>query len=139
MKMMMKLFTIVALLAMTASCVTTTTAPSALPEKYNLGNEVKEVKRINAINVSNWDQVDNQALIFTANGSDFFLAVLDRPLEASIANQVIGIVDQKATIVAGFDKFFIRTAKGRQYYLIEKIYELAGRDQAKQMKEKLSK
>jgi hypothetical protein len=139
MKMMMKLFAIVALLAMTASCVTTTTAPAALPEKYNLSNELKAVKKIDAINVSNWDQVDKQSLIFTANGGDFFLAVLDRPLEIDIANQVIGIVDQKSTIIAGYDKFFIRTAKGRQYYLIEKIYELAGRDQAKEMKEKLSK
>jgi hypothetical protein len=139
MKMMMKLFAIVALLAMTASCVTTTTAPAALPEKYNLSNELKAVKKIDAINVSNWDQVDKQSLIFTANGGDFFLAVLDRPLETDIANQVIGIVDQKSTIIAGYDKFFIRTAKGRQYYLIEKIYELAGRDQAKEMKEKLSK
>jgi len=139
MKMTMKLFTIVAILAMTASCVTTTTAPSALPEKYNLSNELKAVKKINAINVTNWDQVDNQALIFTANGSDFFLAILERPLETPIANQVIGIVDQKSTITAGFDKFFIRTAKGRQYYLIEKIYELAGLDQAKQIKDKLSK
>ncbi|NLD38615.1 MAG: hypothetical protein GX654_17275 [Desulfatiglans sp.] len=139
MKMMIKLFAIVALLAMTASCATTTTAPSALPEKYNLSNELKAVKKINAINVSNWDQIDKQALIFTANGGEFFLAVLDRPLETDIASQVIGIVDQKSTITAGFDKFFIRTAKGRQYYLIEKIYVLAGRDQAKEMKEKLSK
>ena len=139
MKLMMKLFAIVALLAMTASCVTTTTTPAALPEKYNLDNELKAVKRIDAINVSNWDQVDKQALIFTANGGEFFLAVLDRPLETDIARQVIGIVDQKSTITAGFDKFFIRAAKGRQYYLIEKIYKLADRDQAKQMKEKLSK
>jgi hypothetical protein len=85
MKMMMKLFTIVALLAMTASCVTTTTTPAALPEKYNL-NELKAAKKINAINVSNWDQVDNQALIFTANGGVFLLVVLERPLETDIDN-----------------------------------------------------
>jgi len=138
MKMMMKLFAIVALLAMTASCVTTT-APAALPEKYNLGNDLKEVRKISAFNVSNWEQVGDQALIFTANGGDFFMAVLDRPLETNIASQVIGIVGQDTDISAGIDKFFIRAAKGRQYYLIEKIYELSGREQAKEIKDKLNK
>jgi hypothetical protein len=138
MKMMMKLFAIVALLAMTASCVTTK-APVALPEKYNLNNELKEVRSITAQNIANWEQVDKQALIFTANGNDVFLAILDRPLETDIAKQVIGIVNQSTTISAGIDKFFIRAAKGRQYYVMEKIYVLNGREQAKEIKDRLSK
>ncbi|NLA75315.1 MAG: hypothetical protein GX846_07590 [Deltaproteobacteria bacterium] len=139
MKLITKLFAIVALLAMSASCVTTTAPSGALPEKYNLGSDFKEVKRISALKVSNWDQVNKPSLISTSNGSDFFLAVLARPLQTDIANQVIGIVDQKSNITAGFDKFFIRTAKGRQYYLIEKLYALSGKEQAKQIKESLGK
>lgn len=138
MKVMMKLFVIVALLAMTASCVTTT-APVAVPEKYNLSNDLKEVKSTTALNIANWEQVDKQSLIFTANGNDIFLAVLGRPLETDIANQVIGIVDPGMNITAGVDKFFIRAAKGRQYYLIKKIYAFNGREQANEIKDKLSK
>jgi hypothetical protein len=138
MKMMMKLFAIVALLAITASCVTTTAPTTALPDKYNL-NELKEVKELKAPKASNWKQVDNYALIFRDYRNDFFLIVLEKPLETSIGNERIGIVEKGQYIYAGIDKFFIKTDKGRDYYIIQKIYKLNGPEQAKQIKERLSK
>jgi hypothetical protein len=137
MKMMMKLFAIVALLAMTASCVTTT-APTALPDKYNL-NELKELKELKSVKASNWIQVDKHALIFRDNRNDFYLIVLDKPLGTSIDYQIVGIVDQSGYVYAGINKFFMKTAKGRDYYVIQKIYKLDGPEQAKQIKERLSK
>ncbi len=137
MKMMMKLFAIVALLAMTASCVTKT-APTALPDKYNL-TDLKEVKKITVLKESDWIKVDNHALIFRDNENNFFLIVLGRPLETSIEKEVVGIIGQGQDVYAGIAKFFIKTNKGRDYYIIQKIYTLDGPEQAKQIKERLSK
>ncbi len=124
---------------MIASCATTTAPVVTLPEKYNLGNELKEVKRAHALNASNWTQVDKQSLTFSANGNKLFLIVLDRPLEADIANKIVGIAQKKTDIYAGVDNFSMWVANNRQHYRIEKIYVLNGPEQAKEIKEKLSK
>lgn len=136
MKMMKKMLSTIVLLITIVSCATTT--PVTLPEKYNLDNDLRSVKQLSAIRVSNWVQVDNQSLIFTANGSKFYLAVLDRPLESNITNQAIGIAGQGNSITAGSDNFLIRDSSGRHYYGIEKIYELKGKEEAKKIKERLS-
>ena len=135
--MKMKMLSVMALLITVVSCVTTT--PITLPEKYNLDTELENVNQLSAVRVSNWEQVDNQSLLFTANGSEYYLAVLDRPLESVITNDVIGLVDSGSSIKARFDKFFVKNSSGRHYYVIEKIYKINGREQAKKIKEQLSK
>lgn len=137
MKMMRKMLSIIVLLVTAVSCAAT--SPIDLPEKYNLDNDLRSVKRISAVSVSNWVQVDNQSFIFTANGNNFYLAILDRPLESPIAHQTIGIADKSLSITAGYDKLHIKGSLGRYFYSIEKIYELDGREQAKKIKDRLSK
>ena len=80
MKIMMKMLSIVALLMMVASCVTTST-PADLPAKYNLDADLQAVTRLPVVRASNWEQVDNQSVMFTANGG-YYLIVLSKPLEA---------------------------------------------------------
>ena len=133
MKLKIKMLTIIALLVTVISCVTTT--PVALPEKYNLDNDLKAVSRVSTVRVSNWDQVDDQSVMFTANGGKCYLLILDRTLEAM--DSKIGLMGNSSSIQAGTDKIYIGSSSNKRFYTIEKIYELDGYDQAKEIKERL--
>ena len=130
--MIKKILSIIVLLVTAVSCAAT--SPTALPEKYNLDNDLQSVKSISAARVSNWVQIDNQSFIFAANGSKFYLAVLDKPLESGIAYDKIGLVDRSLSVTAGYNKIFIKNDSGRRYYTIAKLYELTGKEQAKKIK-----
>ena len=136
MKMMTKMLSIVALLILATSCVSTSVV---LPEKYNLDTDLKAVARISAFKVSSWNQVDNQSVIITANGNEYYLLVLDRPLESDISDSAAGFLKPGSNILSGVDKIFLRNSSGREYYIVSKIYKLDGRMQAKDIKARLSK
>ena len=136
MKEMMKVFSIPVFIIMIMSCATT---PGALPEKYNLDDELEEVKRIFAPKVSSWEEVDIQSVILRANMSDYYLLVLDRPMDTRITGLTIGISSTVSSIKPGFEKIFVEHPWGNQYYTIEKIYRLDGKEQAKEIKERLRK
>ena len=136
MKMMIKMFSAAVLVLMIASCVTTT--PVALPAKYNLDNDLKAVTHISALKVSDWVQVDNQSFIITA-GSEYYLLVLGRPMEPATPDQRVGFTDASSDIRSGIDTIFVRNSSGLEHYVISKIYQLEGREQAEKIKEQLSK
>ncbi len=133
MKLTIKMLTIITLLVTVISCVTTT--PVVLPEKYNLDNDLKAVSRVSTVRVSNWDQVDDQSVMFTANGGKCYLLILDRALEAM--DSKIGLMGNSSSIQAGTDKIYIGSSSNKRFYTIEKIYEFDGYDQAKKIKERL--
>ena len=136
MKAMIKVFSFFVLPIMAVSCATT---PSALPEKYNLDNELEPVKQIYTFTVSSWEDVDIQSVILRTNLSDYYLLVLRRPMDARIEGLSIGISSSISSITPGFDKIFVKDIAGTQYYVIEKIYKLKGKEQAKEIKNQLRK
>jgi len=133
---MLKVFSVFVLLMMVMSCATT---PSALPEKYNLDNDLEAVEQIYTFTVSSWEQVDIQSVILRANVSDYYLLVLRRPLDTMISSLSIGISSTVSSITSGYDRIFVKDYAGIQYYVIEKIYTLKGKEQAKEIKERLRK
>jgi hypothetical protein len=136
MKEMIKVFSVFVSMIMVVSCATT---PGPLPEKYNLDNELEEVKQIYTLTVSSWEEVDIQSVILRAHLSDYYLLVLDRPMESRITDLTIGVSSRVSSITPGFDKIYVEHPWGRQYYVIEKIYKLKGKEQAKEIKERLRK
>jgi hypothetical protein len=136
MKMMIKVFFIFTLIIVVLSCAAT---QSALLEKYNLDNDLEEVKRINTLTVSSWQEVDIQSVILRAHMSDYYLLVLDRPMDTRITGLTIGISSTVSSITPGFDKIYVEHPWGRQYYVIDKIYKLEGKEQAEEIKERLCK
>jgi len=136
MKEMIKVFSVFVFIMMLASCATT---PGAIPDKYNLDNELEEVNQIYTFTVSSWEEVDIQSVILRANVSDYYLLALDRPMDSRITDLTIGISSTVSSITSGFDKINVEHPWGRQYYVIDKIYKLKGKEQAKEIKERLRK
>ena len=136
MKVMIKVFSVFVLLVIVVSCATT---PTPLPEKYNLDHELEVVKQITTFTVSSWEEVDIQSVILRANVSDYYLLVLRRPMDRRISGLAIGISSSVSSIKPGFDRIYVKDLAGKQEYVIEKIYKLEGREQTKEIKERLRK
>ena len=139
MKEMIKILPILALFVIVISCAT---APGSLSEKYNLDDYLESVDQINALKISSWESVDNQSVIIKANWNDYYLLVLRRPLPSIIPGLTIGIsseVSGISSITPGYDRIYVKEPAGVEYYVIEKIYKLKGKEQVKEIKERLGK
>ena len=136
MKSAIKMFWVFTLLFMITSCATT---PPAIPEKYNLDNKLEEVKEITSYRVNGWERVDTQSLILNSNVNDYYLLVLDRPLTGLITSESIGVSSTTTSIKAGFDRIYVRDSVGVEYYTIDRIYKLKGREQAREIRAQLGK
>ena len=134
--MIARVFSIFVLLIMAVSCATT---PHTIPEKYNLDNELEAVDRIYAPTISGWKKVDIQSVILRANVTDYYLLVLSRPMYTMITNLSIRISSTGSDITPGFSRIFVGDSVGTEDYFIEKIYKLKGKEQAKEIRERLRK
>ena len=134
MKKIIKASSIFLLFIMVVSCATT---PHAIPEKYNLDNEFEAVDQIYAPSISSWQQVDIQSVIIRANVSDYYLLVLRRPMDTRIMPLSIGVSSSVSNITPGYDRIFVEDTMGLQYYYIDRIYKLKGKEQVKEIKERL--
>ena len=106
-----------------------------IPEKYNLDNELKALDRITLFDIKSFENIDRQSLILRTNYSDYYLLVLRRPrIEVSYGKTYFDY--QGSTIIAGYDRV-IMNYPDTQYYTIDKIYELKGRKQVTEIKERL--
>ena len=132
--MIARVFSIFVLLIMAVSCATT---PHTIPEKYNLDNELEAVDRIYAPTISSWKKVDTQSVILGANVTDYYLLVLSRPMYTRITNLSIGISSTGSDITPGFSRIFVGDSVSTEDYFIEKIYKLKGKEQAKEIRERL--
>jgi len=140
MKLIIKFSSILVLLIMAVSCATT---PYTIPEKYNLDNELEAVDRIHAPNISSWEKVDNQSVILRTNLTDSYLLVLSRPMYGRmyiiITEHSKGIFNTSTgyNITPGFDWISVKSAAGTDDCFIEKIYKLKGKEQAREIRERL--
>ena len=134
MKVMIKVFSIFVLLIMAVSCAATM---ATLPEKYSLDNDLEAIDQISTFKVSSWDQVDRQSIILKANVSDYYLLVLRRPIDRMISGLSIGISSTVSSIRPGFDRIIVNDTPFTEYYFIDKIYKLKGREHANEIKERL--
>jgi len=136
MKTMIKVFSISVLLIMAVSCATTM---GPLPEKYKLDDDLETIDSIFTFKVSSWEQVDNQSIILRADWNDYYLLILRRPINRMVSGLSIGISGTGSSIVSGFDKIVVKDTPFTEYYTIEKIYKLKGKDHVKEIKEQLHK
>ena len=135
MKVMIKVFSVFVFLVMAVSCATT---PGTLTEKYNLDNDLEAIDRITAHRVSSWEQVDNQSIILRANWNDYYLLVLRQPINRMVSGLSIGI-SSTVYITSGYDRIVVNDTPFTEYYVIDKIYKLKGKEQAEEIKERLRK
>jgi len=141
MKMMIKGSSVFVLLIIVLSCATT---PRAIPEKYNLDNELEAVDRVYAPNNSSWDRVDNQSVILRTNVTDNYLLVLSRPMYGRMHiiiteySQGISHNGEGYNITPGVNWISAKSATGIiDDYIIEKIYKIEGKEQAREIRERL--
>ena len=164
MRVMTKGSSIFALFIMVVSCATT---PRALPEKYNLDNYLEEVNQISSFRDIDCEFADNQSIILRVNWNEYYLLVLRRPIDIRYSQLSISIdntaskdraysaqrvVSQGrasgkgdfhqapsniASIVSGYDKIVVQEYADAQYYVIDKIFKLKGKEQAEEIKERL--
>jgi hypothetical protein len=134
MKLIIKFSSILVLLIMVVSCATT---PYTIPDKYNLDNELEAVDRIYAPSMTSWQEVDIQSVILRANVTDYYLLVLRRPMYTRFTDFSMGISSTGSYITPGFDRIFVGDAAGPQYYYIDRIYKLKGKEQAREIRERL--
>ncbi|MFC1493763.1 DUF6491 family protein [Thermodesulfobacteriota bacterium] len=136
MKKIIEVSSIFVLLIMAVSCAST---PGVIPAKYNLDNSLEAVDRISTFKVSSWEQVDRQSIILKVNYNDYYLLVLRRPIISGYPNLRIGVERTIFSITAGFDRIVVLELGAPDYYVIDKIYKLKDKEQAKEIKEKLTK
>ena len=136
MKVIIRLFSVFVLSIVVMSCATT---PMTIPEKYNLDDDLEAVARISTFNVSSWEQVDNQSIILRADWNDYYLLVLRRPINRMVSGLSIGISSTVSSIASGFDKIIVKDSPFTDYYFIDKIYKLKGKEEAEEIKERLRK
>jgi hypothetical protein len=132
--LIIKFSSILVLLIMVVSCATT---PYTIPDKYNLDNELEAVDRIYAPSMTSWQEVDIQSVILRANVTDYYLLVLRRPMYTRFTDFSMGISSTGSYITPGFDRIFVGDAAGPQYYYIDRIYKLKGKEQAREIRERL--
>jgi hypothetical protein len=134
MKAIIKFSFISVLLILAVSCATT---PRALPEKYNLDNDLEAVDKIYTFRAITWKEVDKQSIILTVDWKDYYLLVLDQPVYAMYFVDTLGIDSSSHTIRSGYDRVIVRDSTGTDYYVIDKIYKLKDWDQAEEIKKRL--
>jgi len=132
MKVVIKVPFVFVLLSMIVSCATT---PTTIPEKYNLDNELEPVDKIFTIREPRWQEVDDQSIILRADRRDYYLFVLRRPMDIMYSNPSIGL-SNTSYITPGIDRVFVDPSANRQGYVIDRIYNLKGREQAEEIKER---
>ena len=135
MKVIIKTFSIFILFIMVASCATT---GGILPEKYNLDNELERIDQIETFRKPEWEEVDNQSILLKISLENYYLLVLRRPINTILPLE-IGLSNSFSTITAGSDRITVEGSGITQYYTIERIYKLKGKEQADEIKIRFGK
>ena len=135
MKGTLKISAIIILFIMVVSCASTA---GVLPEKYNLDNELEAIDQITTFRKPDWEDVDRQSIILKISRKDYYLLILRRPIDTMLPLR-IGLSSALSTITAGSDRITVLESGVPQYYTIEKIYKLKGREQADEIKKRFGK
>jgi len=134
MKVIIKVFFIFSLFIMVVSCATT---PTAIPEKYNLDNDLETIKQISTFKAITFREVDKQSIILSVDWKDYYLLVLGRPIPSMFVTHRLGIDGTGPSIISGHDRIVVNDHTGTWYYDIDKIYRLKDWEQAEKIKELL--
>lgn len=119
----------------TSRVISDSKKPSALPEKYNLDDELESVDKIFTIREPRWQEVDDQTIILKADRRDYYLLVLRRPMDKWYSNPRISL-SNTSYITPGIDRIFVYPSESTTGYIIDKIYRLKGREQAEEIKKR---
>jgi len=116
-----------------------TAAPAAMPEKYNLDNQLEVVSEITDNNFRDWEKVDNQSFIFQNSPSEFYLIILSGPSDELSFNDSVKIGEKNSIIKPGKSRVIISSSGIKERYVISKIYKLKDADQADEIREQLTR
>lgn len=108
-----------------------------LPADYSFTSSLESVDKISTFRIDSWQSVDNRSIILKTDINKYYLLVMDQPMSMIPTQQVIGISSMVTSIDAGFDRIFVNYNGNVQYYTIDKIYKLEGREQANEIKDML--
>jgi len=88
--------------------------------------------------IESYENIDKQSLILETNYNDNYLLVLQRPrFETPYGKTTFD--NNGPTLIAGHNRVVMAYDTGIQYYVLEKIYKLNGREQVTEIKERLRK
>lgn len=135
MKTLIKFIIISIVSLMIAACATT---PFKVAKKYNLGDELTEVSAINSFKLAGWESIDYQSLIIRTKVNGYYLIVLQRPAPTLPFSEEIAVTLTVDKLRAGFDDIVVSDSSGSDSYTIYKIYKLKDREQASEIKKRLS-
>lgn len=117
---------------LTVSCATTL---KPVPEKYNFDNKLEKVEQIVTFKEPTWEKLDTQSIILRAAFNDYYLLILQRPINN--VHLSIGIPGTGSTIRAGHDRVVVTENTGPLFYKIERIYRLKDKEQKEEIRELL--
>ncbi len=112
---------------------------SELDEKYSFP-ELKQVNRIFSNRIDGWGAIDKQSLFVSTSPSTSYLIILRRPNNDIRFAHNLAFETRGSSLEAKFDslKFFNPTDSIEPIpAFIEKIYEVKGREQKKQIRAKI--
>jgi hypothetical protein len=110
--------------------------PKPVPDKYNFDGKLERVDKIASFRQITLDKADKQAVILKANGDEYYLLILRKPIDN--INLEIGIERTVPTIISGQDRVVVNENNtGPKYYMIDRIYRLKDKEQKEEIRELL--
>jgi hypothetical protein len=106
-------------------------------DKYNLDDQLEVVSDITRYNLMSWETVDNQSFILQTSPSQFYLIVLIQPSNDLVFTESISISHTGAMIKPGYDRVTVFGPTKSEPYVIDKIFKLKDREEAKAIKAQL--
>jgi hypothetical protein len=114
------------------------TGSKIIPSKYELDNQLEQVPNISKYSIMGWEKVDRQSFILQATPGDFYLFVLLRPSYDLMFGESIAISSTGSMIWPGYNNIVVLSDPFSVPYVIERIYRLEGREQARDIALQLS-
>ena len=118
----------------TSACATTQWTKA---EKYDLDDQLEMVSYITRYNFMSWETVDHQSFILQTSPAQFYLIVLTGPSTDLLFAQSISISHTGAMVKPGYDKVTVFGPTESLPYVIDKIFKLKDREQARVIKAQL--
>ena len=130
MRVIKQMTVILSLFMLVSACAT---GSKIVSSKYDLDNQLEQVPNISRFNMMGWDKVDRQSFILQATPGDYYLIVLLRPSYELMFSESIAISSIGSMIWPGYNHVVVLDDNFRVPYVIDKIYRLDGREQAREI------
>ena len=116
-------------------------APTEMPAKYNLDNQLERVSEISKYSLISWEKVDNQSFVLQTSPSDYYLIVLSNRCDRLLFSESIKITDTMGSVRPGFENVIVRGngfSGTSETCIIDKIYKFKDSKQVKEIEAQLS-